>query len=506
MKIVSLLLGLMLGATLSANNIQVSNVVSLDDDGPAGTTNIFFDLSWENSWRTTTGPSNWDAAWVFVKYRTAGGDWQHVTLSGKGPEPSGATVTVMDGTGAMVYRSAPGTGAITFREVRLLWDYAAAGISRDQAIDLQVFAIEMVFVPEGDFFVGDGNTAFFELYESGTGNQPYQITSEDAISVGTANGELYYQTPSDQASGDQLGPIPATFPKGHGAFYVAKYETSQREWVDFFNTLPVGLKEDFDIHNGTRYQAHGPNKANNRVTAYDPGSDNLIDTNRGGEERGTTAMNYVNQRRALAYLDWAGLRPWTELEFEKAARGPLTPIAGEYASGSDDSQLLLNYTFTNEGQPNSRITNLAANRGHFVFGIQRNGETETEINGPLRVGITAASAQNKTRLETGAGYYGAIDLSGNLWERIVTIGTPAGRTFVANHGDGTFSATGLHNVPGWPAGEAEAYGLKGCAYVSGDSDNTDRVARCAVSARRNAAGNRDFGDHDYALFRGVRSL
>ena len=504
MKIVPLLLGLLLGASLFANNVQVSNVFTQRNGLPTGTTAIFFDLSWENSWRTTTGPSNWDATWVFIKYRVSGGDWQHVTLSGKGTEPAGATVTVMDGTGAMVHRSAPGTGNLSFSEVPLLWNYAAEGIGQDEIIDLKVFAIEMVFVPEGDFFVGDGNTARNELFTSGTGNQPYEITSENEIPVGTGAGQLYYLD-ADSGAGDRGGPIPAAFPKGHDAFYVAKYETSQREWVDFFNTLPVSLKEDFDIHNGARYQAHGPNKANNRVTAYDPGSDNLIDTNRGGEERGTTAMNYVNQRRALAYLDWAGLRPWTELEFEKAARGPLTPIAGEFANGSDDPELQT-YTFTNEGQPNSRITNLTANAGHFIFGIRRSSETETEINGPLRVGITAASAQNKTRLETGASYYGAMDLSGNLWERVVTIGQPAGRSFVPNHGDGSMSAQGLHNVSGWPAGEVAAYGLKGCAYVSGNADNTNRVARCAISSRRNAAGNRDRDDHDYALFRGVRSL
>ena len=34
------------------------------------------------------------------------------------------------------------------------------------------------------------------------------------------------------------------------------------------------------------------------------------------------------------YLDWAGLRPMTELEYEKICRGPSAPVAGEYAWGS----------------------------------------------------------------------------------------------------------------------------------------------------------------------------
>ena len=490
---------LLLTQVVVANNIQVSNPRVVIDASGATQATIRFDLGWENSWRTTNGPSNWDAAWVFVKYRTNGGDWQHASLNGPGKLPAGATVQVTaDGVGGMVYRSAPGTGSVAYA-MELQWDIAGDGVTESDLLDLQVFAIEMVYVPQGAFYVGDGNTGKNELFASSPDTLPYRITSENSIPVGTAAGQLYYRD-ADSGAGDRGGPIPAAFPKGFNAFYVAKYETSQREWVDFFNTLPAGVKETFDVHNGTNYQAHGTNKANNRVTAYDPGSNNLITTNRGGVERGTTPMNYVDQKQALAYLDWAGLRPWTELELEKAARGTLVPVQGEYASGSSDSQLQT-YTYSNEGLPNSRITNLTAGRGHFIFGIQRNNEG----NGPLRTGIVAASAVNATRLETGAGYYGAMDISGNLWERVVTIGTPAGRGFVPNHGDGVLRTTGYHNVPGWPAGNIEAYGIKGCAYVSGNSSNTGRVARCAIAARRNAAGNRDRDDHDYALFRGVRS-
>ena len=491
--------GLLLVQWLGANNISISNTQVVIDGPAASEATIRFDLSWENSWRTNNGPSNWDATWIFVKYRTNGGDYQHLKLTGAGTLPAGATVQVSsDKVGALVYRSAPGTGSVTY-SVELLWDIARDGVAQSDALDLKVFGIEMVYVPQGNFYVGDGNTGKNELFASGTGNQPYQITSENSIAVGTATGQLYY-TNEDSGGGDRGGPIPADFPKGYDPFYVAKYETSQREWVDFFNTLPAAMKETFDIHNGTEYPGHGTNKANNRVTAYDPTTDNLIDTNRGGIERGTTPMNYVDQKQALAYLDWAGLRPWTELELEKTARGPSTPIPGEFSSGSADSEFQ-NFTFTNKGLPNSRITNLSEGRGHFIFGIQR----DNEANGPLRTGVVSASAVNATRLETGAGYYGAMDISGNLWERVVTIGTPDGRSFVPDHGDGTLSTTGRHNVLGWPAGEVAAYGIKGCAYVSGNSSNLDRVARCAVSARRNAAGNRDKGDHDYALFRGVRS-
>ena len=478
--------------SLSANNIQVTNVVSTGTNAPAGQTTISFDLSWENSWRVTTGASNWDAAWVFAKYRVDGGDWQHVRLSGQGQQPAGATVTVMESTGAMVHRSAPGTGSVNFTGLQLTWDITGAGVDPDAAIDILVFAIEMVYVPEGAFFVGDGRSDQNQFYAGGTAFDPYQITSEAAITVANTAGNLYYSN-TDSDPGDFNGPIPATFPKGFAAFYCQKYETSQQEWVDFFNTLPLSVRPSFDLTQDAEYLAAGPNKANNRVTAYSTGND--ISTT-----FPNIPVNYVNQVQALSYLDWAGLRPWTELEVEKAGRGTLTPVNGEYASGSNLTENVLP-TVSNLGQTNSRVTNFSSGQGHFIFGIERNNES----NGPLRCGITAASVPNANRLESGGSYYGIMDISGNLWERIVTVGQPAARTFQAVHGDGTLGSDGQANVSGWPAGSVEAFGIKGCAYVSGGGSNAARIIRCSVSARRNVAGNRNKGDHDYALFRGVRN-
>jgi formylglycine-generating enzyme required for sulfatase activity len=490
---------LLLSYFISANNIAVSNVFTTGQGATSGGTVVQFDLSWENSWRVTAGAANWDAAWVFVKYRANGGNWQHATLTGPGTLPAGASVDVMDGTGAMIYRAEPGSGDVDFQAVQLRWDYSGDGVANDDMIDVRVFAIEMVYVPEGAFYVGDGLQARNEFYAGGSraNPQPYQITSEDAIRVADTPGNLYYFN-SDSGAGDRAGIIRDAFPKGFAAFYVAKYETSQQQWVDFFNTLPANLHNNFDITRGTRYQNASGTKAHNGVTAPVNGT---ISTS-----RPATPMNWVDQRRALAYLDWAGLRPWSELEFEKAARGSLYPIAGEYAHGTDETSFP-DPVVVNEGQVDSRITNLAANEGHFVFGIDSDREPgEAGENGPFRCGIVAASAPNATRQETGGSYYGVMDMSGNLWERIVTVGGPFGRNFIPNHGDGSISPVGLHNVVGWPAGNQAAYGIKGCAYVSGSGANGTRVARCTVSARRNAASNRDRGDHDYALFRGVRSL
>src|SRR5688572_26234321 len=59
------LTALVVPVELFANNISVSG---LSFSQGAGT--VTFTLSWDHSWRnTSTSPNNWDAAWVFVKWR-----------------------------------------------------------------------------------------------------------------------------------------------------------------------------------------------------------------------------------------------------------------------------------------------------------------------------------------------------------------------------------------------------------------------------------------------------
>src|SRR5437870_5008427 len=52
-----------------SNNLSISNVSYV-----LGTTKtVTFNLSWNNGWRNTTvAPHNWDAAWVFIKWRDCG--------------------------------------------------------------------------------------------------------------------------------------------------------------------------------------------------------------------------------------------------------------------------------------------------------------------------------------------------------------------------------------------------------------------------------------------------
>ena len=162
------LAALLLGAaSVQANNLAISNVSLTGQDTANDFILVQFDISWENSWRISGGdPNNWDAAWVFVKYRIAGGDWRHATLHTSGhTAPAGSTIdTPGDGTGIFIYRSADGTGMVTFNSVQLRWNYGADGLADNETdVEVQVLGIEMVYVPQGEFAAGSGGTGTDEF-------------------------------------------------------------------------------------------------------------------------------------------------------------------------------------------------------------------------------------------------------------------------------------------------------------------------------------------------------
>ncbi len=72
----------LLPAMLMANDIKVENVILTGRNRVADYVQVQFNLSWQNSFRLASGASNWDAAWVFVKYKIGtNGTWKHATLS-----------------------------------------------------------------------------------------------------------------------------------------------------------------------------------------------------------------------------------------------------------------------------------------------------------------------------------------------------------------------------------------------------------------------------------------
>lgn len=440
---------------LEANNIQVSNIELTNLNQPSGWVNVEFDLAWENSWRVSTGPANWDAAWVFIKYRVNGGSWSHAGLSQTNSvAAAGSTLQVSpDGVGAFIYRDADGAGNVSFTDTQLRWNYASVDVN--DVIDIKVFAIEMVYIPEGAFYVGGTSGTEANKFHAGGSftSTSYLVDSEDAITIANTTGNLYYVNDSS-AGGDRTGTLSASFPKGFAAFYCMKYEVSEGQWLGFFNCLTQTQQANRDIT--------GPNGKN---------SDAVVSRNTiawiSGEATSSApdrAMSYLSAADINAYMDWSGLRPMSELEYEKACRGPILPKEGEFAWGNN--QIFAEpYTLFNSGFSSERVSNPSQSVGNAHY-----SETDGSLNGPLRCGIFANSAVNKTRVETGGSYYGVMEMSGNLYERCVSVGTAQGRAFTAVHGNGIISFAGNGTAVNWPTSSTgDGYGYRGGSWINGSS-------------------------------------
>ena len=397
-----------------------------------GSTTVSFDITWTNSWRSTgsgaPAPNNWDAAWVFVKFRKNGGDWAHTSLNDTGHSTgSGTAATIAVGypdtsssfnigtnpvTGVFLYRSGDGVGTFSTTGTSLSWNYSQDGVTGSDSVEIRVFAIEMVYTPAGSFFAGDNATSTSSFKQGSSDTDPWYIGSEGAITTanaaGTGNGlaetaaEYYYPGGGDAAG--SVFTIPAAGPKGYQAHYMMKGEISQGQWVGFFNTLTATQKSTRNITSATGKNTDNLTYRNN--VSWVSGNATLPDRGSGATYT-AVALGYISWADLTAYLDWSGLRPMSELEFERAGRGPYRAVSGEYAWG----------------------------------------------------GVA-------TRIAAGAGYYGAMDLSGNLWERTVTVGNSTGRSFEGRyHGNGALDSSGNPNVSTWPGTAATGSGLRGGGWV-----------------------------------------
>ncbi len=521
-----------------ANNVRITSQPKLvsRDEPAAGFVTIQFGLAWENSWKANR-PKNYDAVWVYVKCWN-GTEWRHAYLHNDstkhhfgtpatpqkvlGEDEMGTETQeelarlmviecgksqvqmigedvneprVTGTTGVFIYRKGNGRGTINLSSVNLLWNYANQGFFTDDELAVKVFAVEMVYIPEGDYYLGGvGSEVNGFTTNSATANTPMRITSEDAIQfANTADPKTLWTSGSGGAP--VAGEIPEAFPKGWQAFYIMKYELTQEGYADFLNTLDFARQNahtQADM-NGIAVGQSPWNNAANALIAYRQGivcktigdaytfgcnlNGNTIYDERSGtlggeDERNLDgqdiAMTFVSWYDCLAYLDFACLRPMTEMEYEKACRGPLSPVAGEYAWGNVFLKLV-----------NERWNN--TNGGYTTYRFIQNPNTGTErfptlynatgiysmagtwwsncsgsgcwwwagwwqgwnayrYPGPSRVGAFADETTN--RQAAGASYWGVMNMSDNVSESCVNVSNANGRNFDGQHGDGILQPNG----------------------------------------------------------------
>jgi formylglycine-generating enzyme required for sulfatase activity len=340
--------------------------------------------------------------------------------------------------------------------------------------DIAVFGIEMVFIPEGAYTLGtlDGWYSYstggaFAFAQNGTGGygprSPYNITSENAISLQWAG------------SGNTSISVPAAFPKGYKAFHVMKYEISQGQYADFLNTLPATTAN-------LRYPGNFGNSCNQLQSG---GSYPNVYRS----DRPDRAQNYLSWHDVCGYLDWAALRPITEMEYEKICRGP-GASAGEYAWGSTNITAGTTIGITPE---NGTEVFTSPNANCTYDNVTYTGGDGGR--GPVRVGIHA-KVGSPSREASGATYYGVLDMSGNVWEMVVMVSDPSGGTngaptYDGKWGDGVLDwATGQANESTWPLGNPGGFGLRGGSWSNGSEDQRVSARSCSRPGH-NCSSTRD---------------
>jgi len=446
-------------STASANNVQITNVSVLN--GGPGLIQIQFDLTWDNSWRTLVGPANYDGVWVFFKYKLPGGNWQHMNLTGNNNViPSGFDVYQNAGTnkiGAMIMRDAftIGAGSVTATQVQL-----GVVSTLPYNVDVRAFALEMVYVPAPTgarpvFGDGDGTTesinALHYTDNLATNNSVLpmlcDVNSFDDSKL-DADGIYVYSNDTIQTT-NPIGPL-EPFPTMK-ALWCMKYEITQAGYRDFLNTLDSQqqvTRTSVAVTSASGTYALSGGTARNSIKIITPAALNTpavygCDFNNNGiyNEAGDgeyIACNFLAWVDVAAYLDWSGLAPMSELQYERMCRGNSSAggnpaILGEYAWGTN-TIFGSAYTLSNSGNASEIASNAATTIGNGVY-------ASTSPGGPVRSGIFATGSSSRTT--SGASFYGIMDLSGNLPEYCISLGCQAGRSchFIPN-GNGNLSNLG----------------------------------------------------------------
>ena len=412
-----------LSVTLNASDLKLSNPILFVEDN---THYAVFNLEWNNAWHSN---KNHDGVWLFFKSLPREGQrvYKHINVSNQ--EHSVISnfkednlllgfKTPKDGVGLFVYPKSNFRGNVHVSIKIVLDSRSFEGINTRNSA-LKVYGIEMVNIPEGKFKVGSPDKtaiSFGGLYKpdkNGGLQNLIAINSEEQKLKVSINGDIYYQAPEGY-EGDQTGTIPSSFPKGVNSFYIMKYEPTEGQYIDFLNSLTPNQKTNRLIFKVENY--------------YNQGGAIIEKNGEFSTPFPNKPCQFMSWDDAMAYADWAGLRPMTEFEYVKAARGTVTPIRSDFPWGTDSKDI-----------------------------IQRRHNNNWELT--MINGWDESNLEDTTKAYFGASYYWVMDLSGSMWERVITIGHPNGRKFVGLHGDGILSDNGNATTQNWPTGQENSGGI-----------------------------------------------
>ncbi len=413
-----LLLGIFLSLQAAANNMLVQNVTTTGNNAAAKTIQVQFDMSWDNSWRDGI---NWDAAWIFIKFKDANGLWQHAQLNQTGFANGSGTANTMkvtsDKVGCWAYRSALGSGTFNATGMQLQWNYGLSGLNDVTGLEVRVFSTEMVYVPEGEFncartFYGDWSYPQYSFNVPGANFPVINSRLSPSLSYNDGMASTLRIKGDGGIDSDNDGTIDNTsYPLGYRAFYCYKYEITEQQYADFLNTLTANQITTLGVAGSAITLTNGQYFSSTPNTACIGGV--------------AGALSAVVIIRLLAYADWAALRPMSFTEVNKVSYGPLQPVNNLTVCCSGSQFVAWGSTTRPNNFP-----------GYGTSGT-------TEIND---VGYTTNSTSDRST--SGASYFGALNLTGNGRELVVKLNY---LNFTNQNGNGILGTDGNHDISSWSA-------------------------------------------------------
>ncbi len=346
-----------------------------------------------------------------------------------------------------------------------------------------------------------------DLYPDGVNEYKY-IASEDAITFGNSVVDGLYAADGNTWSGI----LPETYPKGYKGFYIMKYELSQEQYCNFLNMLSYTQQKsrignNLDNLNKGDYVFGNPKKPScrngiavfSRKNTSQPAvfgcnlnpAEPFFDKDDGQ----TLACNYMTGADMLSYLDWSGLRPMSELEYEKACRTPNRVIPGEYAWNTT--------SITPLGGLGGLSGSTIGTENEIPVNSNINANFGVPSFGPVRCGSFGTSSTNQE--QSGGSFYGIMEMSGNLGEMCYSvIGGSSLNTSSSKyeyHGDGSIAANGDFNVQTYwnRSNDVNAFSVRGGSFASPNSF-------LRVSDRRVMMNYDNTMRDSTVTFRGGRSL
>ncbi|MFH1230241.1 MAG: SUMF1/EgtB/PvdO family nonheme iron enzyme, partial [Planctomycetota bacterium] len=299
--------------------------------------------------------------------------------------------------------STAGTGGNTFT---VRWNYGPTGnnVTIGGGTIVKICALEMVEIPTGAFYYNIGGVGGSDYNNCGGGVQ----TLVDSATV--------------SPTGAALG-----WPNGYTSFYSAKYEVSQQQFCDFLNTIT-------DTTAATFYPSWAYNQSGYLIT--NTGTSPLTYTTAAPNR----ACNRLSWSDEAAYLSWTGLRPMTEMEFEKAARGTISGTTNTRVYPWGDTEPSLTTGTVDDGT-------------HTIYYANYSGGSK-----PILVGWYLSQGYAPANREyTGASPYGVADLAGNLFEQVINCSW----TTVPSNGNGTITAPDT-----WPTAISNR-NMRGGDFING---------------------------------------